>query len=129
MSAPNLPDIVVAMYKTVQLNMINYPREYFEIDSQKYDNKELVELYKYRKSLCRVLRDEGMIGKDVDLAIHRKNVLVFADLILNEKLELSLAMQLLKERIIKIKGISQEEYKILIPTSDQTIEYSSVGNA
>ena len=115
MSSPDLPDIVLAMYKTVKDNELNYPQEYFEVDIERYNNFELLNLYNYRKALCRVLRDEGLIGKDVDADTQEKNVLVFADLVLNENLELDLAMQFLKERIVKIKQNSLEEYRILLP--------------
>ena len=115
MSSPDLPDIVLAMYKTVKDNELNYPQEYFEVDIERYNNFELLNLYNYRKALCRVLRDEGLIGKDVDADTQEKNVLVFADLVLNENLELDLAMQFLKERIVNIKQNSLEEYRILLP--------------
>ena len=126
MSSPELPDIVVAMYKTIRFNELNYPQEYFEVDPSIYNNLELVELYNYRRALCRVLRDEGMIGKDVDSITQEKNVLIFADIVLNESLGLDLAMQLLKERISKIKQNSHEEYRILLPGESDEGDMSEI---
>ena len=126
MSSPNLPDIVVAMYKTVRHNELNYPQEYFEVDPSRYNKVELVKLYNYRKALCRILRDEGMIGKDVDNDTHEKNVLIFADIVLNEKLELDLAKQFLKERIAKIKQNGHEEYRILSPGESDKGDMSEI---
>lgn len=111
MSSPNLPDIVVAMYRTVRLNELNYPRDYFEINPADYNDQEMIELYTYRKALCRILRDEGMIGKDADEAAQKRNVFVFADIVLNEHMELEVAEKLLKERILKVKKTIGKEYE------------------